>query len=169
MMPLGIGVILAVVVAAAARLTRFDVDRSYYATALMIIASYYVLFELMAEEAILFEISAATLFSCVAIFGAYRWAPLIGIGIILHGVFDFVHPHIIQSSGVPARWPEFRGSNRYCVGRVGHLLGSSPQSPTISWRRYLTSPCKGRNFRFAFSYTSVLPAMAGVRTQGRAL
>lgn len=116
MMAFSIGVFLAVVMALAARVTRFDVDRSFYATILIVIASYYVLFAFMAEEAIFFELLVAILFAGIAIFGAYRWAPLIGIGIMLHGVFDFVHPHIIQNSGVPDWWSAFCGGVDIVLG-----------------------------------------------------
>lgn len=131
-MAFSIGVILAVIMAVAARVTRFDVDRGYYATVLIVIASYYVLFAFMAEEAIVFEIVVATLFSGVAIFGAYRWAPLIGIGIMLHGVFDFIHPHIIQNAGVPVWWPAF-------CGGVDVVLGA--------WVIYLAQTRKALLFR----------------------
>jgi hypothetical protein len=43
MIPVVIGLLLAVGIAALARFTRFDEDRSFYSTILIIIASYYVL------------------------------------------------------------------------------------------------------------------------------
>lgn len=67
-----IGVTFAVVMAVAARLTRFDSDRSHYATILIVIASYYVLLAFIAKEAILPEILVATLFSAIAILGVYQ-------------------------------------------------------------------------------------------------
>lgn len=112
-----IGVTLAVMIAIAARITRFDIDRSYYATVLVVIASYYVLFAFIAQEAILSEILVATLFSAIAILGVYRWTPLIGIGILLHGIFDLIHPHVVHNSGVPIWWPAF-------CGGVDIILGS---------------------------------------------
>jgi len=45
-----IGVTLALTVAAVARLLNFERDRSFYATILMVIASYYVLFALMVDR-----------------------------------------------------------------------------------------------------------------------
>lgn len=132
MVALSIGVILAVVLAVTARVTRFDVDRSYYATVLIVIASYYVLFAFMAGEAIIIETLAATAFLVIAMVGAYRWAPLIGIGILLHGIFDFVHPHIVQNTGVPLWWPAF-------CGGVDIVLGS--------WVIYLSQTGKALSTR----------------------
>jgi hypothetical protein len=43
-MPVVVGVLLAVGIAALGKFTRFDEDRSFYSTVLVIIASYYVLF-----------------------------------------------------------------------------------------------------------------------------
>jgi len=31
----------------------------------------------------------------------------LGIGILLHGVFDYYHGHFINNSGVPEWWPAF--------------------------------------------------------------
>lgn len=116
MSALVIGAVLAIIMGVAARITHFDIDRSYYATVLIVIASYYVLFAFMAQEAIIIEIVIASIFAAIAVFGAYRWAPLIGIGIILHGVFDLTHSHLIHNSGVPSWWPAF------CAG-VDLVLG----------------------------------------------
>ncbi len=42
---------------------------------------------------------------------------LVGVGILLHGVFDFLRPMFISNSGVPTWWPGF------CAG-VDILLGA---------------------------------------------
>ncbi len=116
MLPIIIGIILAVVMAFLARVTNFDRDRSYYAVVLIVIATYYVLFACMANEAIVAEILVASVFSVIAIAGALRWPLLIGIGIILHGVFDLLHGHIISNSGVPVWWPAFCASIDIVLG-----------------------------------------------------
>lgn len=116
MIPILAGVILAMVLALAGRITRFDIDRGYYTTLLIAIASYYVLFAVMAAESLLPEIFATSAFSLVAIVGAYRCASLIGVGILLHGVFDFFHPTLIVNSGVPEWWPPFCGAVDIVLG-----------------------------------------------------
>lgn len=125
MLALCIGIGLAIALALFARLTNFDKDRSFYPTVLIVIASYYVLFAFMAEEAILTELVAATAFSLIALTGAFRWAPLVGLGIMLHGVFDLIHHQLIANSGVPEWWPAF-------CGGVDIVLGTWVLYSTIS-------------------------------------
>jgi len=107
MIPLSVGISLAVLLAILSRVTKFDKDRSYFATLLIIIATYYVLFAFMSSEALITEIVIASVFSEVALAGALRWPILLGIGILLHGVFDYYHGHFINNSGVPEWWPAF--------------------------------------------------------------
>ena len=112
MIPVVVGVLLAVGIAALAKFTRFDQDRSFYSTVLVIIASYYVLFAVLdgSGHALVWELVIAVTFSTVAIIGALFIPALVGIGIIAHGVFDLVHDVIIENPGVPAWWPNFCGS-----------------------------------------------------------
>ena len=118
MHPIAFGVVLGITITFAARITEFDTDSSYHATLLVVIATYYVLFAYMSGEAIIEEILFASGFSAIALLGTYRWLPLIGIGLILQGIFDLVHPHLLSNPGVPAWWPFF------CVG-VDVVLGIS--------------------------------------------
>lgn len=98
---------MAVSIAALAHVTKFDRDRSFFATLLIVIATYYVLFSFISFEAIVVEIVVASCFSLIALAGALRWPILLGIGISMHGVFDFTHMHFITNSGVPEWWPLF--------------------------------------------------------------
>ena len=116
MLPITIGVLLAVIMAFLARVTNFDRDRSYYAVVLIVIATYYVLFACMAGEAILAEIFVASIFSILAIVGVFRWPLLLGVGIFMHGIFDLMHGHIISNSGVPSWWPLFCASIDVVLG-----------------------------------------------------
>ena len=111
-MPVVIGVLLAVGIAALAKFIRFDQDRSFYSTVLVIIASYYVLFAVLdgSGYALVWELVIVVAFSTVAIIGALFLPTLVGIGIIAHGLFDLVHDVIIENPGVPAWWPSFCGS-----------------------------------------------------------
>lgn len=107
MLPMLVGAVLAIAVAITGKVTRFDQDRSFYPTILVVIAAYYVLFAAMSGESIVEEILVAAAFSVAAIVGALKWPVLVGVGIFLHGVFDFLHPSLISNSGVPAWWPAF--------------------------------------------------------------
>lgn len=50
MTPFLVGILLAVVVAVIGKATRFDQERSFYSTVLIVIASYYVLFAIQGES-----------------------------------------------------------------------------------------------------------------------
>ena len=117
MLPLSIGAGLAIVLALGASITRADQDRSFYPTILIVIAAYYVLFAFMSGEGIVEEIVVASVFAIAAIAGGMMWPVLVGVGIFLHGVFDFLRPMFISNSGVPTWWPAF------CAG-VDILLGA---------------------------------------------
>ena len=134
MIPVVIGLVLAVGIAALARSTRFDEDRSFYSTILLIIASYYVLFAVLggSRHALGWELVIAVVFSTVAIIGALVLPALVGIGIIAHGLFDLVHDVLITNSGVPTWWPSFCGS--VDVLRGLWVLLSTRSAPTWSLR-----------------------------------
>jgi len=112
LIPVVVGVLLAVGIAALGKFTRFDEDRSFYSTVLVIIASYYVLFGVVggSGHALVWELVIAVAFSTVAILGALHAPVLVGTGIMAHGLFDLVHDGIIYNSGVPTWWPSFCGS-----------------------------------------------------------
>jgi hypothetical protein len=117
-MPIVVGVLLAIAIAALAKVTRFDEERSFYSTVLVIIASYYVLFAVLggSSHALVWELVIAVVFSTVAIIGALFLPALVGTGIIAHGLFDLVHDRIIENSGVPTWWPTFCGSLDVLLG-----------------------------------------------------
>lgn len=118
MIPVVVGVLLAVGVAALGKFTRFDEDRSFYSTVLVIIASYYVLFATLGGpgHALVWELVVAVGFSAVAIIGALYLSMLVGIGITAHGLFDLVHHVLIENPGVPTWWPSFCGSIDVALG-----------------------------------------------------
>ena len=113
-----VGVLLAVGIAALAKFTRFDEDRSFYSTVLIIIASYYVLFAVLdgSGHALIWELVIAVAFSTVAITGALFLPTIVGTGIVAHGLFDIVHDVLIENSGVPAWWPSFCASVDVLLG-----------------------------------------------------
>ena len=109
MTPFIVGALLALAVAALGKITRFDQDRSFYSTVLVIIASYYLLFAIQgaSPNVLVWEMVVALAFSLVAVFGALRFPLLVGVGIVGHGLFDLLHPAIIHNPGVPTWWPSF--------------------------------------------------------------
>lgn len=118
MLPIVVGVLLGVGIAALGKFTRFDQDRSFYFTVLVVIASYYVLFAVMggSGQALIWELVVAAVFSTVAIVGALFFPRLVGMGIVAHGLFDFVHDGIVENQGVPTWWPGFCGSIDVVLG-----------------------------------------------------
>jgi hypothetical protein len=118
LIPVFVGILLAIGIAALAKFTRFDQDRSFYSTVLIIIASYYVLFAVLDGSArvLVWELVIAVIFSTVAIIGALFLPTLVGIGIIAHGLFDLVHNVFIENSGLPAWWPSFCASIDVLLG-----------------------------------------------------
>lgn len=104
-----IGLLLASAVAGLAVITGLDRERAFYPTVLIVIASYYVLFALMAPSgrALVIEILVASGFLLLAIIGYKRNLWLVAIAIVGHGVFDSVHHLLIQNPGVPRWWPGF--------------------------------------------------------------
>lgn len=127
MIPVIGGVLLAVRIALLTKFTRFDEDRSFYSTVLIIIASYYVLFAVVggSGHALVWELAIAVAFSTVAILGALHAPVLVGTGIIAHGLFDLVHDVLIENSGVPTWWPSFCGSIDVLLGLWVILLTRS--------------------------------------------
>jgi Family of unknown function (DUF6010) len=135
-MPVVVGVLLAVGIAALAKFTRFDEDRSFYSTVLVIIASYYVLFAVLggSGHALVWELIIVVAFSTVAIIGALFLPTLVGMGIVAHGLFDIVHDVLIENSGVPAWWPSFCASVDVLLGIWVIILTRNRSRPSCSMR-----------------------------------
>lgn len=104
-----IGIVLALIVGIFTTLIGMDRDRALYPTVLIVIGFLYTLFALMGgrSESLVPEIAAGFVFFALAVAG-FRWSLWFAVlGLAGHGVFDFVHPYIIQNPGVPAFWPAF--------------------------------------------------------------
>lgn len=142
--PAAIGLALALLVGAFARLAGLDRDRSFYPTVLVVIASYYALFAVMADSmpALLPECLAMGVFVVLAVVGLRRSPWVVVAGLAAHGLFDLVHAHLTNNPGVPTWWPAFCLS--YDVGaaawlawlgrrdQVGRLPGLAQGSPSRS-------------------------------------
>jgi hypothetical protein len=107
-----IGIVVALVVFGFARFTRFDRDGAFYPTVLVVVAHYYVLFATIggSSDALPVELLGMAAFVLVAVLGFKRSSWLVAAGLAAHGVFDVVHPHVVQNAGVPEWWPAFCGA-----------------------------------------------------------
>ena len=103
------GALLAIGTGALATLTGMDRSRAFYPTVLIVVASYYGLFAVMASAtaALWPEINAFALFTLAAIVGFRSNLWIVVAGLVGHGIFDLLHPHVIANEGVPAWWPAF--------------------------------------------------------------
>ena len=117
MTPFAIGAGLALVVGLAMTFIGFDRDRAFYPTVLIVIAYLYTLFAAMAGgSAMLPEVAWGTVFAAIAVAGFKRDLRLVAAGLAAHGLFDFVHPRLVDNPGVPAFWPAFCGSYDVIAG-----------------------------------------------------
>lgn len=108
-------------VALFARWVGFDRDRAFYPTVLIVIASYYVLFAVMAGSmaTVVWEAAVMTPFVIAAMAGFKRSGWIVVAGLAVHGLQDAVHGHIVANAGVPAWWPAW--CLAYDVGAAGAL------------------------------------------------
>ena len=107
-----IGVGVALLVCAFGLVAGFDRDRAFYATMVIVVAHYYILFAAMGASIpiLAIESAVACVFLLVAVAGFRRnlwWAAAALAG---HGVFDSVHRFFIENPGVPIWWPGFCGA-----------------------------------------------------------
>ena len=108
-MEYALGVILGLAIAAAAAVTGFARDRSFYPTVLIVIATYYVLFAVIggAHETLIAELMVAGGFILLAIVGYRTSLWVVALGLVAHGIFDYTHGSFIENAGVPVWWPGF--------------------------------------------------------------
>ena len=103
-----VGIAAATTVGLFGTLVGFDKERGFYPVVLIVIASLYLLFAVMASsaEALVAEAIPALVFVTMAVLGFRNNAPwLVVAGLALHGGFDFFHPAVITNAGVPVWWP----------------------------------------------------------------
>ena len=113
-----IGASLALVVGIFATVVGLDRERAFYATVMIVIAWLYSLFAVMAgsTNALLAEMVPGTIFMVAAVVGFRRSMWLVAGALVAHGVFDWLHPHLIANPGVPVFWPAFCGSYDLVAG-----------------------------------------------------
>jgi len=113
-----IGTILSLGVAVLVTLVGLDRERALYVTALVVIATYYILFAAMgaSSRTLVIEILFASGFSLFAIFGFKKNLWLVAAATIGHGLFDLVHHSLVENPGVPRWWPGFCMAFDVCFG-----------------------------------------------------
>ena len=106
-MPVLIGVILALLVGLLGRTTGMDRDRAFYPVAMIVIASYYVLFAVLGHstQALVLDAAIGTVFLVMAVVGFRQSLWLVVVALAGHGVMDLFHDAVIDNPGVPAWWP----------------------------------------------------------------
>jgi hypothetical protein len=104
-----IGLTLAVAVALFASVVGLARERSFFATVLIVVGSYYGLFAAMgaSSRTLLAEIIVAGIFLLFAVLGFKGNLWLLAVGLVGHGIFDSVHHYLIDNPGVPRWWPGF--------------------------------------------------------------
>ena len=132
-MPYAIGIVLGLVTTLIGRTVGFDRDRAFYATILIVVGAYYVLFAAMgAPHALIVETMGGLLFLAVAIIGFRTNLWLIAAGLTAHGVFDSFHGRLVSNPGVPMWWPAFCMTIDVVLGvSLAWLLGSGRVTPRV--------------------------------------
>jgi hypothetical protein len=102
-----VGIFLALASATIAALTGLDRERGFYVTMLMVVGSYYSLFAVMggSSAALMAETLGLVLFAGLAVIGFRTSLWLVVAGLAAHGLFDAIHPHVIDNPGTPLWWP----------------------------------------------------------------
>ena len=119
-----VGILIALAVCTFALLTKFDRDRAFYSTVVIVVAHYYVLFAVMGAttRVLIAESLAATAFIVFAVIGFKTSSWITAAALAGHGVFDFFHHLIIHDPGVPPWWPGFCLSFDILAGALLALL-----------------------------------------------
>ncbi|MFN7978569.1 MAG: hypothetical protein U0P30_10555 [Vicinamibacterales bacterium] len=116
-MPVLIGTALSIAVAVMARAAGLDRDRAFYPTVTIVVASYYVLFAVIGGSmpVIATELAGMAVFTIAALVGVRSTPWVVVAALAAHGVFDAVHGHVVDNTGMPAWWPAFCGAYDVCA------------------------------------------------------
>jgi hypothetical protein len=104
-----IGISGALGVALIGTVGRFDRDRGFYPTLLMVIASYYLLFAAIggSVSALWTEAGILAVFVVIAMWCIRSSLWIVVAGLTAHGVFDWFHAALPVDAGAPNWWPTF--------------------------------------------------------------
>lgn len=109
MMPLLVGLVLAIAVGVFAATTGLDRDRAFYPTVTIVVAHYYILFALLggSTHALQVELLLATGFVVLAVIGFRTSLWIAAAALAGHGLLDMVHGRLVTNPGMPSWWPAF--------------------------------------------------------------
>lgn len=132
-----IGVGLALAIGGMARWMKLDRDRAFYATVVMVVASYYVLFAIMGNSAALLPETLICLGFVVLSLVGFKTSPwIVAAALAGHGIFDLFHPRLVNNAGVPPWWPNFCASYDVTAGALlALLLLRAKSQPAIGDKR----------------------------------
>lgn len=107
-----IGLLLAISVGLFATWAGLDRDRAFYPLVTIVVASYYVLFSVMAgsSQALMVELAVSAVFVLAAVAGFKTSLWIVVAALAAHGLQDFVHVSLVRNPGVPDWWPGFCGA-----------------------------------------------------------
>lgn len=127
-----IGLVLALIVLGGSTFVGFDRERVFYPAVMLVVASYYALFAVMAASttALVLECVAAVLFTVIAVIGFKTRLWFVAVALAGHGVFDFFHHYIIQNPGVPEWWPGF--CMAFDIAAAGYLVVLLIKRPALT-------------------------------------
>lgn len=110
--PILVGIALALLVGIFATGVGLDRDRAFYPVVTIVIATYYVLFAVIGDssQALWLEAMICGAFVLVAAVGFWQSLWVVVIGLAAHGILDVVHGALVSNPGVPEWWPGF------CIG-----------------------------------------------------
>ena len=120
-----IGVVLALGVGLSTTWIGLDRDRALYPAMMAVIASYYILFAVIAGSALIVECMVAAAFLGAAAVGFRSTLWVVAVALAAHGVLDVAHARFISNPGVPVWWPAFCMSFDFAAaGYLAWLLAS---------------------------------------------
>lgn len=107
-----VGVVLALAACALGIFAGFERDRAFYPVMLIVVASYYDLFAIIAGggRVLGVEIAISAVFVVLAVVGFRTSLWLAALGMLGHAGLDFVHGDVVANAGVPVWWPMFCGT-----------------------------------------------------------
>ena len=126
-----IGLAVALGVAVFGAVAGFARERAFYATVLVVVGHYYVLFAAMGGtvETVLAEGAVMLVFVAAAVWG-FRTTPwIVAAGLAAHGALDSVHAHLIANPGVPEWWPPFCAA--FDIGAGAWVAWSTWRRPAV--------------------------------------
>ena len=104
---------------------------------LIVVASYYVLFAVMggSNHALFLELAGFAGFACLAVLGFRSSLWLVAVGLVAHGLFDYLRGDLIANPGVPGWWPMFCGTYDVVAGALlGFILWRRKQASSLAAR-----------------------------------